>query len=141
MFNLISATAVETGASGSAVHLPYAGLARAGKFVLSITADESTASDKLNVWIQHSPDGTYWQDLARFAEQSGNAGATTIVGTLNWVSETNETEAQTTSDGSLGASAVVNGPMWPYLRVKYTITDDSTNAAFTFTVKAHLLYR
>lgn len=140
MLTLLTAAAVSTSSTSTAIQA-QASRALAAKFILTVTADESTGSDKLDVWVQHSPDGTYWQDLGAFAQQSGNAGSTTIVGTLNWVRVTNETEAQTTSDGSLAASNVVNGPIWNSLRVKYAVTNASASAAFTFTVKAHLIFR
>ena len=136
MFTILEGDEAGEGASGSAFNLSGA---KAASFWLSVTADESTTADKLNVWLQSSQDGgTTWQDFGRFTEQAGDVGSTGLVQILKWVRGTNETEATTPTDAGTGFTegSVINGPIGPKVRAKSTVTDDSTSAAFTYAVAA-----
>ena len=111
------------------------GRATAAIFWLSITADESTGSDVLEVFLQHSLDGgSTWQDFAAFDPAAGNAGNAGLVQQLQWVRNTNDTEAQGAQMGAQSAGTVDNGPIGPDIRVYWAITDASGSASFTFEV-------
>lgn len=105
----------------------YVGL----QFTLDVTADESTAADKLDVFIQTKADGTNWVDVAHFTQHDGNAGAaryhTKIVKHL--------AEAEFLNATALAEASVRDlfGEEW---RARWAITDDSGSASYTFSVVA-----
>ena len=134
---LVSSSArTTTGNSGSLDKaITGRGRATAAIFWLSITADESTGADALEVFVQHSLDGgTTWQDFAAFDPAPGDAGNAGFVQQLQWVRNTNDTEAQPAQVGAQGAGTVDNGPIGPDIRVYWAITDASGSASFTFDV-------
>lgn len=127
---LATASAVDSTSTGTtAKRLP--GWARAFAFTLDLTVDESTASDLLDVFVQTKLDGTNWTDVVHFTQHAGNAGAKRYIEKVAASPAFAGFEVGT----ALGAGAVRDliGDDW---RVRYTITDDSGSAAFTFTVHA-----
>lgn len=127
--SLLASMTLTASANGSAVRLP--GMVNALVFVLDVTADESTAADKLDVYIQTKIDGTNWVDVVHFTQHAGNAGAKRYISKIISQIATAEFENGT----ALGAAAVRNilGDEW---RVKTVIVDDSASASFTFSVTA-----
>lgn len=100
-------------------------------FVLDITADEETVLDTLDVTVQTMLDGANWTDVAHFAQHLGNQGAErrlTKILTGGGMLEFDQTTA-------LVAGQVRHawGDQW---RIWVAITDNSTNASFTFSVVA-----
>lgn len=114
------------------------GSAVSAVLMLDVTVDESTAADKLNVYLDHSPDGgTTWDEFAHFTEHDGNVGATKYL--LFWTSlVTPETEGRTPTTGSLAENNVLQGPVGSTWRVRSVIVDDSGSASYTYSVIADL---
>jgi hypothetical protein len=102
--------------------------------MLNVTAAATDAGDLLDVWIQESPDeGTTWNDIVRFPQVTGNGGAKKHIAKLNCEAPA-ETEPGAPLDAAISAG-VVQGPICPYIRAKWTITDAGTdNASFTFSL-------
>jgi len=123
-----SAARTETG-NGTSVRLP--GMTNAMAFTLAVTADESTAADLLDVYVQTKLDGTNWTDVAHFTQHAGNTGAARYITKVTAQLATAEFEVGT----ALGAAAVRNllGDEW---RVRWAVVDDSQAASFTFAVTA-----
>jgi hypothetical protein len=95
---------------------------------LDVTVDESTAADKLDVKIQTKPNGQDWVDVVSFTQHDGNVGA------KRYVAKVSATEPQAMfTDAALAAGSVRHliGDQW---RAVATVTDDSGNASFTFSV-------
>ena len=56
-----------------------------GTFLLSVTAAATEVGDKLNVYIQSSPDsGTTYDDFIHFTEVLGNGGAVKHIAVVNF---------------------------------------------------------
>ena len=104
-------------------------------FMLNLTAALKDAGDKLDIYIQESPDeGTTWNDIVHFAQISGTAPAAKTLAKIN-CEVAPETELGAVADASLGASSVLQGPIAPYIRSKWVVTPDADNPAdhaFTF---------
>jgi len=100
-------------------------------FTLDVTVDESTAADKLDVYVQTKLDGTNWTDVAHFTQHDGNAGAKRYLTKI--IAQIAQAEFEVGS--ALGAAGVRNllGDEW---RVRWAITDDSQSASYTFSVAA-----
>jgi len=136
---LLASAARTTSSNGDAVRL-LDGAKQANQCVrgiiasLDVTVDESTLADKLDVYIQMKPDGTNWLDVVHFTQHDGNAGAKRYVakilaGAAESVFEVSSALAESTVRNLLGDE-------W---RVRWAITDDSSSASFTFSVKAGLM--
>ena len=139
---VLVASAAKTASGNSGTLARDYGNARAATFYLSITADESTAADTLNVYIQSSFDsGTTWQDFVSFTQAVGDTGNAGFVEQMSWVRETNDNEQQTVKDGALTHGNVENGPCGSLWRVKWVIVDDSASASFTLSVRARVMVR
>lgn len=118
-----------TSTGETAVWLP--GMVRAIAFVLDVTVDEQTAADLLDVYIQTLLDGTNWVDVVHFPQHAGNAGAARYFEKI---------AAGPAFAGFANSDALAAGNVRDLLgdkyRVRYTIVDDSSSAAFTFSVVA-----
>lgn len=102
--------------------------------MLNVTAAATEIGDLLDVWLQESPDeGTTWNDIIRFTQVLGNGGAKKYIAKLN-CEVAAETEMAAPSDAAISAG-VVHGPICPFIRAKWTITDaGADNASFTFAI-------
>jgi len=135
------ASGARTASGTSSVPDPIARLVAAatrGIFQLEVTAAATDVGDTLNVYIQHSVDGSIWDDFVSFTQVLGNGGAKKYL--ASWLPQTAPGTAQAApSDGAL-AAGVKHGPIGANLRIKYSITDAGTaNASFTFSVKAQVV--
>lgn len=126
---LVSASAVSiTNAGTGEVRLPQLnGLV----FTLDVTADESSALDKLNVFVQTMLDGTNWTDVVAFTQHLGSDGAKRYIGKLS--ASLGQTMFEAGTALAAGQKRDLIGDRW---RVRYVIVDASGSAAFTFTVHA-----
>jgi len=126
---LASASQTATSTGESSVRLP--GMVNAIVFILDVTADESTAADLLDVYVQTKLDGTNWTDVVHFTQHAGNAGAKRYVMKISAGTACTGFEV----GSALGANAVRDllGDEW---RVRFTVVDDSSSASFTFGVYA-----
>lgn len=126
---LASAARTAATGTGSAVKLP--GMVNGIVFSLDVTVDESTAADKLDVYVSTMVDGTNYVDVLHFTQHDGNAGAKRYFAKLTAGAAL--TEFETAS--ALGAAAIraLLGDEWV---VRWEITDDSGDASFTFSVSA-----
>jgi len=130
---IILASAVRTTSNvGSAIELPKN--LKALVAMLNVTAAATDVGDLLDVWLQESLDeGTTWNDIVRFTQVLGNGGAKKYIAKLNCEAPA-ETEIGAPSDASMSVG-VVQGPISPYIRAKWTVTDAGTdNASFTFVI-------
>lgn len=103
--------------------------AQAFAFVLDVTADESTAADKLDVFVQTKLDGTNWVDVVHFTQHDGNVGAARYVMKIS----AHIAEAGFEVGSALAENTVrhLMGDEW---RARWAITDDSGSASYTFSV-------
>ena len=138
---LVASAAITASGNGGTLAKDY-GNAKAATFYLTISADESTAADRLNVYIQSSFDGgTTLQDFASFTQAAGNDANAGFVEQLSWVRDTNDNEQQLATDAGLTAGNVENGPVGNQWRVKWVVIDDSGSASFTTKVDARISVR
>jgi hypothetical protein len=126
---LLAAAAREDTGNGDAVKLP--GFVNALAFTLDVTAAASTAADRLDVYVQTKVDGVNWIDVAHFTQIVGNGGAKRFTAKL--IANAAVTEFEAAAALAAAAKRDLLGDEW---RVRWVVTDDSTNAAFTFSVSA-----
>jgi len=126
---LASAARTDATGNGSAVRL--AGMVNGFAFTLDVTVDESTAADKLDVYVQTKLDGTNWTDVVHFTQHDGNVGAKRYVAKI--VAQLAQAEFEV---GSALAEANVRHLLGDEWRVRWAITDDSQAASYTFSVTA-----
>lgn len=101
-------------------------------FILDVTVVSNAATDFLYVYIQSSPDGTNWLDVARFANIT-NATAQRVA---RWssrvtVSGTNVDEALSSS--AMAAGTVSQGPQGRLWRTRAVLSAAAT-ASWTYSV-------
>lgn len=125
------ASAAQTATSTGEAAVRLAGMVRAFTFTLDVTVDESTAADRLDVFIQTKLDGTNWTDVVHFPQHAGDDGAKRYIEPIAPIPATAGFEV----GSALGAGAVrgLIGDEW---RVRFVVIDDSGNASFTFSVHA-----
>jgi len=118
------------GAAGSVY--PDFGHIRAAIFELVYTAVGTVAGDTCAVYIQHAIDGgTIWDDFVAFTTVLGNGGLKNFV--ADWQRDApvaSSTALHQAADASL-AAGVINGPVGPDWRVKWTIAG---TGSFTFSL-------
>ena len=103
-------------------------------FMLDVSAAATEAGDKLAVFIQREMPNGDWMDLVSFTEVLGNGGAKKLRADVYPGATGGETSG-TINDGALTAGSVADLAWGDALRVKWTVTDASTdNASFTFSV-------
>lgn len=130
VFELLASGERSATSNGSGIDLrsgSFAGLV----FTLDVTAAASTVADKLDVYVQTRLDGTNWTDVARFGQCLGNGGAKRHIAKIVRITKESGFEVGT----ALSTNAVRNCFGDQY-RVRWDITDDSSSAAFTFSVSA-----
>ncbi len=125
------ASAARTAATGTGSAVRLAGMVNALVFSMDVTVDESTAADKLDVYVQTMLDGTNYVDVVRFTQHAGNAGA------KRYYAKIAANVALTEFENATGLGAAANrallGDEW---LVRWVITDDSGSASYTFSVTA-----
>lgn len=128
-FVSLLASAARTAATGTGTPTRLPGMVNAFGASMDVTVDESTAADKLDVYIQTKLDGTNWVDVIHFTQHDGNVGAKRYYSKIAVGAALTEFENAT----ALAEAAVRNllGDDW---RVRWAITDDSGSASFTFSV-------
>jgi len=110
----------------------------AGIFQLDVTAAATDVGDTLDVYIQHSLDGTNYDDFIKFTQVLGNGGAKTFLARWNSIGAAPESELGAPQDAAMSAG-VLQQPIGRTLRVKWVIVDAGTDdASFTFSVDAVL---
>jgi len=126
-------SAARTTSSTAAVVVPVE-LVQSAIFQLAVSAAATDVGDTLDVFIQHTVDGgTTWDDFVHFTQVLGNGGAKKFL--ASWSrAPTPESELKAPVDGTL-AAGVLQGPVGPSWRVKWTVVDAGTaNVSFTFSV-------
>lgn|SRR3990167_4079834 len=127
---LRTSAALTTTASGSSIGQLQD--CKEAVFVFDVTTASSAATDFLYVYIQSTPDGTNWLDVARFANIT-NATAQRVA---RWssrvtVSGTNVDEALSSS--AMAAGTVSHGPQGRLWRTRAVVSAAST-ASWTYSV-------
>ena len=79
-------------------------------FTLDVTAAATLAGDTLNVYVQHSPDGTNWDDVVSFTQVLGNGGTKRFIGTWNRTANPG-TAVRAMTDGTLAQTTANQGPV------------------------------
>ena len=103
-------------------------------FMLDVSVAATEAGDKLAVFIQREMPNGDWMDIVSFTEVLGNGGAKKLRADVYPGATGGETSG-TINDGALTAGSVADLAWGDALRVKWTVTDASTdNASFTFSV-------
>lgn len=105
-------------------------------FILDVTALATETADKLDVFIDVSPDnGTTWLNAVHFTQLSGDGSATKEVAKITKGVALNDPDAvlAVTSDAASGVTRnLFIGNKWRY---RSTITDATTdNASFTYSL-------
>lgn len=130
-------TASAIGASANGDALKYRKPFSEALIMLDVTVAASTAADTLNVFIDVSPDGgTTWVNVGHFTEVVGDGGAVKHIMALNADNPGATAVFNVTSDAAAGATRQIG--ITDRMRARSVIVDDSSSAAFTFTVKAFL---
>lgn len=126
-------SAARTASGTQAVTIPAPNLYDSAVFLLDVTVAATDVGDTLDVYLQHSPDGTTWDDFAHFTQVLGNGGAKKFLASwAHWV--TAESELKAPADGAL-AAGVLQGPVSSTWRVKWVVVDaGADDASFTFSV-------
>ena len=103
-------------------------------FLLSVPAAATEVGDKLNVYMQSSPDGgTPYDDFLHFTEVLGNGGVVKHIAIVNF-RVTPTSSLHTPNDAGLSVG-VNQGPVSNLWRAKWVVVDASTdNASFTFSI-------
>jgi len=140
MDTLVSSVARTSSGNSGILNLANPQFIKAALFELDVSLAANVAGDKLNVFIQHSVDGTNFDDFVHFTEVLGDGGANRYLAT--WVRDVSpESEMKPLTDGSLSAGSVLQGPVGDIWRVKWVITDGGAHGqSFTFLVGAVLIY-
>jgi hypothetical protein len=132
-----SSTQTATGTAAITLSENVIARTRAAVFVLDVTAAATDGGDTLDVWLQHSVDGTSWDDFVRFTQVTGNGGAVQIQ--ARWVRDVAPDVEQGAHNGKAIAAGVTQGPVGHQWRAAWTIADAGTdNASFTFSISANL---
>ena len=140
MSTTILASAARTTSSTAAVSATNLGLVKSAAFLLSVTAAATDSNDTLDVYLQHSVDGTTYDDFVHFTQVLGNGGAKTYL--AHWSRDVTPTAAQHAPNDAALAAGVAQGAVGATWRVKWVIVDGGSDAdqSFTFNVTAQLNY-
>jgi hypothetical protein len=133
---LASAARTESGASEVPTTLPDDVLGAC--ILLDVTAAATAAGDTLDVYVQHSVDGSTWDDFIHFTQVLGNGGAKQFYARWSALGAAPEAELAAPQDGAM-AAGVLQQPTGREWRVKWVIADADA-PSFTFSVSA-ALYR
>lgn len=110
----------------------------AAVFQLDVTAAATAVGDTLDVYIQHTVDGTNYDDFVHFTQVLGNGGAKRFMARWNGIGAAPESELGAPQDAAMSAG-VLQQPVGNTWRVKWVIVDaDTDDASFTFSVSAAL---
>lgn len=102
---------------------------------LDVTAAATDSGDTLDVFVQTTVDGTNWIDVYHFTQVLGNGGAKRYYGKI--LADAALTEFENAASLSAAGGRAIVGDQY---RVRWAITDASTtNASFTFSVKANVI--
>lgn len=105
-------------------------------FILDVTALATETADKLDVFIDVSPDGGQtWLNAVHFTQQDGDGSAAKLVAKMSKGALLNDPDADLAVTSDAAESVVRNlfvGNTWRY---RSTITDATTdNASFTYSL-------
>ena len=121
--------------NGTTFHV--GGLTQRVMLVLDVTALGVNAGDKLNVYVDVSPDGSKWMNACHFGELLGNAGAGKTEFAILDPSNPGTSTVLTTADAAV--STVRPGVFGTHMRARWAITDaGGATQTFTFSVKAYI---
>ena len=131
---LASAARTESGLSDETQLAPGV---KALFFLLDVTGADKDAGDTLNVYIQESPDGgTTWNDFVSFAQLTGESEAANQLAIVRCEAGPETAELAATTDATLVAGSVRQGPVASLLRAKYVIADSGDeDQTFTFSLR------
>lgn len=133
----LAASAARTATAGTnGTTTQIGGFHKRALVLLDVTAATHEAGDKLDVYVDYSPDGSKWLNGAHYTQVLGNGGVKSEVVLFD---PTNPGVAAiaTTSDC---ASGVVRPGVWgAFIRARWVIVDEGDgDASFTFSVKAYV---
>lgn len=100
---------------------------------LDVTNAGADSGDKLDVYVDVSPDGgTTWANAIHFTQVLGNGGAIKMIATINGSSAA--AVVNVTSDQSSGVAVDVG--FFDTIRYRGAITDTGSNSTFTYSLHA-----
>lgn len=136
---LLASAARTASSNGGALSLDFSRV-RGALFVLTVTAAAADAADTLDVFVQHTWDGTNFDDFVHFTQVLGNGGAKTYL--AQWRRDVSpESELRAPADATLAAGVLQGGPVGDDLRLKWLIVDSGdADQSFTFSVTALFEY-
>jgi hypothetical protein len=126
--------------SGTAVVTQLANLERVTRAIifLDVTVAATDAADTLDVYLQHSIDGTIYDDFVHFTQVLGNGSAKQFF--AEWSATASpESELHAPQDAGI-AAGVLQGPAGATWRLKWVIVDGAPGSAdqsFTFSVSLY----
>lgn len=105
-------------------------------FILNVTALATETADKLDVFLDVSPDGETWYNSIHFTQQDGDGSAAKLVAKVTKGGNLADADADLAVTADAAESVVRNLGILPYWRYRSTITDATTdNASFTYSVQ------
>jgi len=109
-----------------------------GTFVLTVSGKVMDASTTVNVYVQHSPDGTNWDDLVSFTQITNAAIGDGVY--LAWLNPSQAASAvdRAVSDGALTANTVRSIHWCEQMRVKVVPVNFAGSDTITLKVEAWL---
>jgi hypothetical protein len=90
-----------------------------GIFLLALASAATAVGDTLDVFLQHSPDGTLWDDFVHFTQMLGNGGAKNFMAT--WLGTVAPATAMRAPQDGVLAAGVQQGPLFPQWRAKSVV--------------------
>lgn len=136
MTTTLLASAERTASGSSVVPTAVPDDIVAAVFQLDVTAAATAVGDTLDVYIQHTVDGTNYDDFIHFTQVLGNGGAKRFMARWNSIGAAPESEMGALQDAAMSAG-VLQQPIGRTWRVKWVVASADT-PAFTFSVTASL---
>jgi len=108
-----------------------------GVFFLDCTTVASASADTLNVYLQHSVDGSTWDDFVSFSQVIGDVSTASakVLAFWNPTGAAPETEMKTATTQTLAAGAVVQNPVGQQVAANWVTVG---TGSFTFSVSYNL---
>jgi hypothetical protein len=132
------ASAARTASGNFAIPTALPDSLRGAVVLLDVTAAATAVDDTLDVYVQHSVDGSAWDDFIHFTQVLGNGGAKQFYARWTPLGAAPEAELGAPQDAAL-AAGVLQQPVGLLWRVKWVLVDaGADDASFTFSVSAHL---
>lgn len=140
MITLLASAARTTSDTAAISNVNHLEMVESGVFFLNISAAAAAVGDTLDVYLQHTVDGTNYDDFVHFTQALGNGGAKKFQ--AQWERDVTPTTPQKAPNDAALSAGVAQGPVGSSWRLKWVVVDGGAHGqAFTFSVTAQLQYR